>query len=261
VVDTSKNGYTVVFLAITTIVAALVLSIASEQLKVKQAVNKKFDQKKIVMKAMGFKIDDGAKPADIDAIYKKSVERIFVTPMGKIVSVKDADKYNFEKTLKPVGLHKAPVDMANLSDAAKSVPMPVFIRKDEKGLPLNYTFPVTGKGLWSTLYGYISLNAKDLNTIEGAIFYDTGETPGLGKEIEADWFCKNFVGKKILNAEGKFVSVSVNKGVVNPSDKMFEHKVDGVSGATLTCNGVTDLLNKDFHLYEAYLNSLRGGKK
>lgn len=259
--DTSKNGYTIIFLVITTVVAALILSVTSQSLKEKQIANKKFDQTKIVMRAMGFEVTSKSKATELNVMYDKYVERIFVTPTGKIVEVTDADKYNFEKAMKAGKVHaKAPADYASLPEEVKKMALPVYIRKDDSGKVVNYTVPVIGKGLWSTIYGYICLNASDISTVEGAIFYDSGETPGLGKEVEAEWFCNNFTDKKIFNDKGVFTSITVVKGSVNPADKNAIHKVDGVSGATITCVGVNALLRKDLLLYGPYFASLRSAK-
>ena len=114
-----------------------------------------------------------------------------------------------------------------------------------------YIFPVRGYGLWSTLYGFICLES-DLNTIAGLTFYEHGETPGLGGEVDnpiwkriwAEGHAANSdepVRLKVYDEKGD-VAISVAKGQVNASDDMAKHKVDGLSGATITSNGVSNLL-------------------
>lgn len=118
--------------------------------------------------------------------------------------------------------------------------------------PSKYAFPVSGKGLWSMLYGYISLDA-DLETIAGISFYKHGETPGLGAEIEKAWFQSQFTGKK-LYAEGKPTDFLVTK----PGYATGDTAVDGISGATLTGKGVEKLVQKDAAAYATYFNSIKG---
>ena len=97
--------------------------------------------------------------------------------------------------------------------------------------------PIDGKGLWSTLYGFLALDG-DLNTVRGITFYEHAETPGLGGEIEnPDWKAK-WAGKKIYDEQGG-VQFNIAKAA---ADKNNPHQVDGISGATLTVNGVTNLV-------------------
>ncbi len=131
--------------------------------------------------------------------------------------------------------------------------LPIYTWTDEGAdSPSKYAFPVSGKGLWSTLYGYLALNA-DLETIAGISFYKHGETPGLGAEIEKDWFLSQFTGKR-LYADGVPTDFKVSK----PGYAEGDSAVDGISGATLTGNGVEDLVRKDAALYATYFNNIKG---
>lgn len=122
----------------------------------------------------------------------------------------------------------------------------------EDGTIVKYAFPISGKGLWSTLYGYLALNA-DLETIAGISFYKHGETPGLGAEIEKDWFLMQFKGKHLYK-DGHPLDFTIAK----PGTAQGESSVDGISGATLTGNGVEALINKDAALYSTYFNNIKG---
>ncbi len=121
--------------------------------------------------------------------------------------------------------------------------------------PSKYAFPISGKGLWSMLYGYLALNA-DLETIAGLSFYKHLETPGLGAEIEKDWFQSQFTGKK-LYADGAATEFAVVKPGTPPTDT----SVDGISGATLTGKGVQALIRKDAAAYAEYFNQLKGNRE
>ena len=133
---------------------------------------------------------------------------------------------------------------------------PVYIWK-ENGKPTKYCIPVSGKGLWSTIYGYLALES-DLRTVAGISFYKNGETPGLGAEIDKPWFQKQFKGKVLYSKEGAPLPFIVAKGGVKalPKDQQ-NYAVDGISGATLTGKGVQAFLRKDLADYASYFKQLR----
>jgi Na+-transporting NADH:ubiquinone oxidoreductase subunit C len=131
--------------------------------------------------------------------------------------------------------------------------LPIYTwTEDDADQPSKYAFPISGKGLWSMMYGYLSLEA-DLETIAGVSFYKHGETPGLGAEIEKAWFLSQFTGKK-LYADGKPTAFLVTK----PGYASGDMAVDGISGATLTGKGVEKLVQKDAAAYADYFNSIKG---
>jgi len=131
--------------------------------------------------------------------------------------------------------------------------LPIYTWTDDgTETPSKYAFPISGKGLWSTLYGYLSLNA-DLETIAGISFYKHGETPGLGAEIEKDWFLSQFTGKRLYSDGAPTAFV-----IAKPGTALNESAVDGISGATLTGKGVEALLRKDAALYANYFNNIKG---
>lgn len=116
------------------------------------------------------------------------------------------------------------------------------LKKDDK--VISYAFPAQGKGLWSTVHSYVGLQA-DLATIRGITFFDHGETPGLGGECSKPWFQKNFRGKKLWQ-DGEPVKLVIAKGSADPETL---HNVDGMSGATITGNGIQKFVNKTFQAY------------
>ena len=147
-----------------------------------------------------------------------------------------------------------------MSQENKSTGSTSYYYNDVEYLPLYISdnkdatmFPISGKGLWSTMYGYISLK-DDLNTILGITFYKHGETPGLGAEIDRAWFQDNFKNKLLFDEGENFVSIKVVKGKADGS----HHAVDGISGATMTSNGVTKLLSYDIGRYLNYIKSIKG---
>ncbi|PIP83256.1 MAG: NADH:ubiquinone reductase (Na(+)-transporting) subunit C [Elusimicrobia bacterium CG_4_9_14_3_um_filter_62_55] len=163
-----------------------------------------------------------------------------------------------------VGLHASnPDEIASLYASkikeleVTDAKLPLYAR-EENGAPAAYAFPISGKGLWSTLYGYLALE-PDGDTVKGITFYKHGETPGLGAEIEKPWFQQNFVGKKILGSDGSLASVAVVKGKVAEliAPDQQSHFVDGISGATLTSKGVTKLVRAGLERYEPFLKTIR----
>jgi Na+-transporting NADH:ubiquinone oxidoreductase subunit C len=114
-----------------------------------------------------------------------------------------------------------------------------------------YIIPLYGAGLWNSIWGYISLE-EDGNTVKGTVFSHAGETPGLGAEITQDWFQERFIGEKIKDSSGKFVGINVKKGYAGGNDK-DDNAVDAISGATITGDGVTNMIHERLEYYISYL--------
>lgn len=247
------NTYTFVFILLIAIVSALVLSFASQSLSERQALNIENDRKMNILIALdlyrnGKCYDEEQKDfvrgddvCDVKCCYDEFVRSHAVDYKGSLKETAVApEKIDFE---------------TELQKPEEERTYPVFTRV-VNGRIEAYCVPVMGKGLWSTLYGYIALK-DDFNTVAGLTFYKHNETPGLGAEIEKSWFQNNFKGKKILNEKNELVSIEVVKGGVKPGSPNKEHQVDGISGATLTGNGVTKLLKDSLALYEPYLRTVR----
>ncbi|MCM8531857.1 MAG: NADH:ubiquinone reductase (Na(+)-transporting) subunit C, partial [Lentisphaeraceae bacterium] len=114
-----------------------------------------------------------------------------------------------------------------------------------------FVIPVYGYGLWSNCYGVLALNSTG-DTVENLVYYKHGETPGLGGEIEKDYFTDPFKGKKVFNAKGE-VALKTTKGELN------ENTVPAVSGATFTMDGVDNMLKKFLTIYDKFFQTKRGG--
>lgn len=116
-----------------------------------------------------------------------------------------------------------------------------------------YIIAVRGNGLWDEIWGYISLE-KDLQTIAGVAFDHKAETPGLGAEIkDSKAFQEQFIGTSIVNANGEYDGVLVRKG----GAKNKKYEVDGLTGATITADGVTAMIDVGVQAYAPYLKSLK----
>ena len=114
----------------------------------------------------------------------------------------------------------------------------IYILRDEIGTINKLVLPIRGYGLWGTLYGYISIE-NDFNTVSGIEFYDHKETPGLGAEVDNPKWKAQWRGKKIY--KNNQVNLSVIKGKVEEGDSESLYKIDGLSGATITRRGVTNM--------------------
>ena len=117
--------------------------------------------------------------------------------------------------------------------------MPVYLVRDAGQLE-TIILPIYGAGLWSTMHGLLAL-APDGRTVKALTFYEQRETAGLGSEVAGESWLSEWPGKVLLDASGEPV-IEVVKGTVDPSAANAQHRVDGLSGATLTSNGVTNLM-------------------
>ena len=224
-----SNAYIFGFTAIICVVCSLMISVSAVSLRERQERNKLLERHKNVLQAcglMGFR--EKLSAGDIEKRFSESIREKFLD-LGKgeyieaseysADSMKDAPEGN------PAGILEMPTQA------------PVYhVIKDGKiaGLVL----PIYGKGLWSTLYGYFALDA-DADTVRGITYYQHGETPGLGGEVDNPKWKDRWTGRK-LHQEGK-VALKVIKGKAGDA-AADPHKVDGLSGATLTSNGVSHMI-------------------
>jgi len=223
-----SNTYIFVFSLVMVVIVAVLLSFVALQLGPRQEMNVQNERKQDILRSVGEAQNVGEAPdkmAYIDEEFKKLISETYVVNfMGEKVADEDA----FEITLKIKEQIAKPVEERML---------PVFLYKSEQG-DQKYILPVRGKGLWGPIWGYVAFDA-DMNTIYGAVFDHKGETPGLGSEINTEWFQEPFIGKTIFDDKGEFVSIEVVKGGADPSDP---HSVDAISGGTITSKGLEDML-------------------
>ena len=238
-----STKYIYTFGVIMTVVVALVLAgfrtITAEQ----AAVNEDIFNKREILATVAEPMADAGMPidnltdAEVLEVFNDNVEQILVNSNGQ-----QAEGVNFA-TFDLAKEYKKPA-------AQRVYPVYVFNLDGDQ----YYVFSVRGNGLWDAIWGNIAL-ASDLNTVTGASFDHAGETPGLGAEIKdnAGWKAQ-FRGKKIYDGN-EFVSIIVRKG--GAVDQ--EHEVDGLSGATVTGDGVTKMLYNGLKAYEPYIEEQRAG--
>jgi Na+-transporting NADH:ubiquinone oxidoreductase subunit C len=233
------------FAAVVCVVCSLALSATHISLKEKQLANAENDRKLNVLRAFGVDTAPGGKKIGPEEIAGYFTDHLSYKFLDRETN-EPIDGMTFEE-FKVV--QKADEDGA---------PLPLYIWKDD-GEATAYGFPMSGMGLWSTVYSYVSIE-KDLETIKGVTFYGHGETPGLGGECSKPWFMNNFQEKK-LYADGNPTAFEVVKGkaVDKYGDKpqQLAHAVDGMSGATITGNGIQKFIREYSELYDPYFDTLR----
>ncbi len=203
----SSNLKSVLFAISLCLFCSLLLTMASSGLKSYQLRNINLDRQKNLLRSVGL-IDDqnNDAPEYIEKLYSDKIKSLWVDTSGRIV--KETEK------------------------GEKDLPIYLYIKENAVEA---YIVPIDAQGLWGKINGYLAIN-KDGSTISGFTVFKHSETPGLGGEIERSWFQKNFIGKKIVNKEGKFVSISIARGAVKDvvQKDLQGNFVDGISGATLT---------------------------
>ncbi len=264
----NSNGYVLAFSIGMCVVVSAVLASIYTALKPTQDAAAEFDRQKNVMIAAGLCTPtDTRSRKELEELYAQRVrEAIVDTETGKAVA---ADELTRLLEGKAGGTLAEQADRLNKAakkvavDAKKSL---AEVRKAESryrvaattvqdGKVESYVLPISGKGLWSTLYGYLALEA-DKNTVRGITFYKHGETPGLGGEVENTEWTAQWHGKTIRDEAGKLTSVTVKKGKVDPAvAREKAHYVDGLSGATITSNGVTKFVAADLAAFSGYLSN------
>ena len=242
--DRTSTNYVLLFVVSMTVIVALMLTGIREATKSQAELNEDIFNKRAVLAAVNDYLGMG-EDVEADDLTDDQVIEIFnekVTQIALNTSGQEVD-----------GIMAEDIDMAKeKKKPADERTLPLF--KYENEGDQFYILSVRGNGLWDEIWGNIALES-DINTIAGASFDHKGETPGLGAEIKDNpTFSNNFEGKEIFR-NGEFVSVKVRKG--GAQDPVYE--VDGISGATVTADGVDKMLREGIALYLPYLETLKGG--
>ena len=228
--DRNSNSYTLIYIAVMVVIVAFVLAFTAEVLKERQNRNIELDKKRQILAALNIK----AIASNAEALYERYVKEVIVVNYrGELIEGINGFTIELEKE------HKKP---------EKERLLPVFI--SEKDGQTFYVFSLFGSGLWGPIWGYISLKA-DRNTVYGAHFSHKGETPGLGAEIENKDFQERFQGKQIFK-NGQFKSIAIVKPGKPVEGMDF---VDGISGGTITSQGVDAMLLNSLGGYKEFLKN------
>ena len=218
--DTLKSIW---FAAITALISSLLLTGASSGLKTYRLRNQSIDNQKNLLKSVGLipkEVDYSGQ--EIEKLYRENIKSYRADASGRLAT----------------------------ENAAEDKRRPLFLYVKNNAIQA-YILPLHSRGLWGKIEGYLAVE-NDGRTVAGFSVFSHSETPGLGGEIETAWFQNNFRGKKIVDRDGRFVSIAIAKGVVAervPPDSRANF-VDGISGATLTGRFLSEGLRDTLLAYE-----------
>jgi len=210
------------------IVCAIIVSVTAVSVRPEQNLNVENEKKVKILAAAGIKTDK------VDEEFSK-IKTIFVDfETDKLVTIDSA--YDHIKAASNPDLSTVIPKADDIAVLKRRENIgTIYVWVDEKNAIEKLVLPIRGYGLWGTLYGYLSLDS-DLNTVRGIEYYDHKETPGLGGEVDNPNWKSDWYGKRIYNEDGS-VALYVTKGASST-----DYEIDGISGATLTTNGVSNMI-------------------
>ena len=234
--DTAGKTFLIAFILCA--VCSVVVSAAAVILKPTQNANRLLDKKRNILAAAGL-LDSGS---GIDELFEQIDSKVVDLETGAYVDGIDAVTYDFVAAANSKDQGVAiPLDRDRAGVKHRSRYLPVYLVMRD-GAVAKVVLPIYGKGLWSTLYGFIAIDRADLNTIRSLVYYEHGETPGLGGEVENPRWKALWNGKKAFGPDGG-VNIRVVKGSVDPAAEGSQYRVDGLSGSTITSRGVQSMLH------------------
>lgn len=227
-----SNTYTIIYIIIMVVLVGSALAWTSLSLKPLQQANEKADRMCQILASVHLEADGTNAISEFD---KYITGQLVVNAAGDTIGT---DAFNVDVAAQ-----------AKLPEAERQ--LPVFVCRLDDGSE-KYIIPVYGAGLWSPIWGYVSVDS-DGSTIYGAYYSHQGETPGLGAKIAEPDFCNRFDGKRLFK-DGLFAPVSVVKAGMKPQAN--EDYIDAIAGATITSRGVGDMLDNCMRPYKAFLESV-----
>ena len=246
-INTDKNSYTLLFAIAMVIIVGTLLAAIDSSLRERIDTNKILEKQQNILYAIGINDNEGSSvrfiskdkaPIEFD---KYVVNQIYIQG-GKIIEDEEAYliEVKKEKTL--------------AKDASYNRRLPLFIaEKDDKKY---YVAPIRGKGLWNSIWGYVSMDEDMI--IQGAYFDHQAETPGLGADINQRFFMDDFIGENLLDSNGNFIGITVSKKDLDPRNEIKDdNRVDAITGATITGDGVSAMIKSDLRLYVPYFKQLK----
>jgi len=245
------SKYVLIFVLIMTTVVALVLALLNTAWKSKFEFNESVFNKRSILNSVEDHLGNDLK---VKSLSDQEVQDMFSERMKQIAIDAEGDEVTEEyiaslyKGGKPENIDTKKEKKKPEADRIR----PLYVYSSPTGKQF-YITSIRGSGLWDEIWGWIALE-DDLKTVVGAAFDHTGETPGLGAEIKDNpSFPSQFKGKSLYNADGEFTSVIVRKGgAKNPLNE-----VDGISGATITADGVGEMLYRGMKYYQPYFDKIK----
>ena len=233
-VNKDKNGYTFMFAIIMVILVGSVLAALSVKLKPLQDANQEIKKKMDILNALKIDGVDRKTAEDLYTQYVIVDECIVLDAEGNVQDgavAFDIDiKQQYKDKKRPIEDRQFPLYVASVGGVKK------------------FVIPVVGSGLWGPIWGYIAVN-EDKTSIFGANFDHQGETPGLGAEIKQSFFFSQY-DSEVISVDGKYKKIKVVK---DGSGKDM-HKVDGITGGTITSKGVEEMVDRTLQVYVKYFN-------
>lgn len=233
--NTNSNSYTIIYASVMVVIVAFLLAFVSSALKPVQDKNVELDKKKQILAALNIRDIDNA------VVEAKYAEVVVADPIvnaaGQVVVAGEAkDKAGFAVDNKEISSENLPLYICKVGNETK------------------YVVPMSGRGLWGGLWGYVALNS-DFATVYGAYFSHESETAGLGSVIAERPFQESFIGKHLFadSACQQVALTVVKKGKVEAGKE--DYQVDGLTGATLTSNGVAAMVNGGLQQYIGFFNA------
>ncbi len=229
-INTNSNVYTVVYASLVVVIVAFLLAFVSKALEPTSMSNERIDKKKQILASLNIRDLSNDK---VESEYDKSVtfDKIIRTDGSVYKEGNSKDKDGFTIGSKDIDDNHLPLYQCYVNGQTK------------------YVIPLYGKGLWGAIWGYLALD-DDKNTVYGAYFSHQSETAGLGARITEEFFQKEFVGKKLFAEGDSTVMLSVVK---KKEPAKAAYQCDAISGATLTSNGITDMIHDCVAKYSAFL--------
>ena len=235
-----SNRYTLIFTTMITMILAFILSSVFSSLDGLTQKNIQADIKKNILSSLDFSpsVEAPWTVENVEEIFNESIVSFVVNSSGEVVP------------------NKLPEDI----DPKQDQDLFPLYKKVVDGKIDGFAIPISGKGLWGTMYGYFAIE-PDGATAKGITFYRHIETPGLGAEVDKPWFQQNFVGKRFIDDDGNLVGIQTVKGKVDESSDEAYHLVDGITGATMTSRGLNQFLLKGLQTYNPYFDQIRKGNE
>lgn len=250
------KGGVIPFVLAMTLIVGTILTALFIWLSPKFKVNEILANKKAVLTSV-----ESYLPNKVKDLGNEDVEDIFSTKVEQYVVDYEGDPVDQDIIVNagyPSGMAEE-IDMAKEEKKDKEDKLfPVFVYQADNGDKV-YVTSVRGAGLWDKIWGNVAIK-DDFNTVAGVAFDHKGETPGLGAEIKDNpSFGAQFAGKQIFNEDGEYVSVNVQKG--GAREAYANHEVDGITGATITANGVRDMMYEGIQDYLPYFDKVKAANK
>lgn len=256
-----STRYTLLFATAVSVVCALLVATAAVGLRERQEINAQlYKQKNVLLAASLVQPGQDISAAEVQKVFDQRISvRAVELATGRLLPEDKFDVKGYDQRRARSDPSQSRVAPANDAQVARLPRVgTVYLVKAADGSVEQMVLPIEGMAMWGTVYGFLAMD-RDGNTVRGLTFYEQKETPGLGGEISNPKWQALWVGRKAYDANWA-PQLAVIKGRAGPPDK-DPHKVDGMSGATITSNGITRLVR--FWLsadgYAPYLKAFRGG--